>query len=243
MTKDNVLFIVIGLLAGFMIGFFFANSVNQGALVSTAGPTATGPASAGMPQGGTLPEGHPAVPGSGGPGGSGAIPEVQAAIDKAKQSPNDFDAQMKAAELYYQIQRYEGAIEFLKKATELQPDDYGALVQLGNAYFEAGKYDEAEKTYTKALTKKPDDVNVRTDLGLTYVFRTDANYDRAIQEFKKVLEKDPNHVQALQNLTVAYTKKSDAASASTTLAKLEAVDATNASIPKLKEEIQKMGGK
>lgn len=237
MTKDNILFIVIGLLAGFMIGFFFANSVNQGALLSTPSTPAAGMPSSGMPQGGTLPEGHPAVPGS---GGGGSIPEVQAAIDKAKQSPNDFDAQMKAAELYYQIQRYDGAIEFLRKANEIRPDDYGALVQLGNVCFDAGKYDDAEKVYIKALAKKPDDVNVRTDLGLTYVFRDDPNYDRAIQEFKKVLDKDPNHTQALQNLTVAYTKKSDLAGASATLAKLEAVDAQNTSIPRLKEEIQKL---
>jgi len=241
MTKDNILFIVIGLLAGFMIGFFFANSVNQGALSSATATSATaGMPSAGMPQGGTLPEGHPAVPGS---GGGGAIPEVQAAIDKARQNPTDFDAQMKAAELYYQIQRFEGSIEFLKKATEIRPDDYGALVQLGNAYFEAEKYDDAEKAYTKALAKKPEDANVRTDLGLTYVFRNNPDYDRAILEFKKVLDKDPNHTQALQNLTVAYTKKADAAGAAATLARLEAVDAQNEAIPKLKEEIQKLGGK
>lgn len=241
MTKENILFIVIGLLAGFMIGFFFANSVNQGALVPTASTTAgsTGP---GMQPGGQLPEGHPAVPGQGGAGGGGgAIPEVQAAIEKAKQNPTDFDAQMKAAELFYQIQRFEGAIEFLKKATEIKPDDYGALVQLGNAYFDANKFDDAEKTYTKALAKKADDVDVRTDLGLTFVFRDDPNYDRAIQEFKKVLETSPNHTQALQNLTVAYTKKSDATNANATLARLESVDANNTAIPKLKEEIQKLG--
>ena len=243
MTKENILLIVIGLLAGFMIGFFFANSVNQGALVPAAS-TAVSTQGASMPPGSTLPEGHPAVPGSGGAGGGGgAIPEVQAAIEKARQNPTDFDAQMKAAELYYQIQRFEGAIEFLKKATEIRPDDYGALVQLGNAYFDSNKYEDAEKAYTKALAKKPDDVDVRTDLGLTFVFRDEPNYDRAIQEFNKVLEQNPNHIQALQNLTVAYTKKPDAAKASATLARLESVDPTNASIPKLKEEIQKLSGR
>ena len=239
MSKENILFIVIGLLVGFMIGFFFANSVNQGALVPQMA------ASSGMqlPPGssGNLPEGHPAVPGTGGGGGGGAIPEVQAAIDKAKQNPNDFDAQMKAAELYYQIQRFEGAIEYLKKASDLQPDNDDVLVNLGNAYFDAGKYDDAEKSYGKVLAKKPDNIDVRTDYGLTFVFRDKPDFDRAIAEFKKVLEKDPNHVQALQNLTVAYTKKSDSASASSTLARLEQVDATNAAIPKLKEDIQKLG--
>ena len=228
MTKENVLFIVIGLLAGFMIGFFFANSVNQGALVA-AQPGVAQPGAA-------LPSGHPAIPGAGG----GAVPEIQAAIDNARQNPQDFEAQMKAAELYYQIQRFEGAVEFLKKASELKPEDNTVVVNLGNAYFDAGNYAEAEKAYTKALTKKPDDLNVRTDLGLTFIFRENPNYDRAIQEFTRVLQADANHVQALQNLTVAYTKKSDKTSASATLARLEGVDAANAAIPKLREEIQKI---
>ncbi|MGZ9130740.1 MAG: tetratricopeptide repeat protein, partial [Candidatus Binatia bacterium] len=193
----------------------------------------------GMQQGAGMPSGHPAVPGAGG----GSIPEVQAAIDRAKQNPNDFEAQMKAAELYYQIQRFDGAIEFLKKANELQPDNYEVVVNLGNSYFDAGKYEDAEKTYSRALAKKPEDVNVRADLGLTFLFREPPNYDRAMKELKGVLEKDPDHVQALQNLTVAYTKTSDKANASTTLARLEQVDAANTAIPKLREEIEKVASK
>lgn len=231
MTKENILFAIVGLLLGFMVGFFFANSVNQGAM-SPAATTAQS-ATAG------LPAGHPAVPGAGG----GSIPEVQAAIDKAKQNPGDFDSQVKAAELYYQIQRFDGAIEFLKKANELRPDDYDVLVNLANANFDAGRYEDAEKTYTKALEKKPDDLNVRTDLGLTFMFRDQPKPERAIQEFKRVLEANPNHVQALQNLTVAYTKTSDKTSATATLAKLEQADATNSAIPKLREEIEKIESK
>lgn len=234
MTKENVLFIIIGLLGGFMIGFFFANSVNQTAatVVTSAQP--------GMPQGAGMPSGHPAVPGG---SGGGAVPEVQAAIDKARQNPTDFEAQMKAAELYYQIQRFDGAIEFLKRANELQPDNYEVMVNLGNSYFDANKYEDAEKTYSKALDKKPDDLNVRTDMGLTFLFRDPPNYDRAIAEFNRVLGTDPAHVQALQNLTVAYTKKSDKASASATLARLEQADGANEAIPKLRTELEKLGAK
>ncbi len=225
MSKENILFVIVGLLLGFMVGFFFANSVNQSAAVA--------PVTAGMPQTGALPGGHPAVP------GGGSIPEVQAAIDKARQNPTDFDAQMKAAELYYQIQRFEGAIEFLNKASELQPENYDVLVNLGNANFDAGKYEEAEKIYTKALVKKPDDADVRTDMGLTFIFRDKPDHDRAIKEFKQVLEQNPNHIQGLQNLTVAYTKKTDIENANATLAKLEQADPTNNAIAKLREEIQK----
>ena len=226
-NKENTLFAIVGLLLGLIIGFFFANSVNQ---------KAANPAVAGMPASAALPSGHPAVPG----GQGGSVPEVQAAIDAAKQNPTDFDAQIKAAQLYYQIQRFEGAIEFLKKANELQPDNYEVMVHVGDANFDANHYEEAEKWYTDALAKKPEDVDVRTDLGLTYIFREKPNYDRAIQEFNKVLETNPTHTQAMQNMTVAYTKKGDAANAKATLAKLEGVDPTNSSLTKLREELAKL---
>jgi len=227
-TKDNLLFGIIGLLAGLIIGFMFTNSINQ----------SYGTGSAAIKQNANLPAGHPDLESSdsnSAPGGS--IPEVQAAIEKARSEPDNFDAQMRAAELYYQIQRFEGSIEFLDRANKIKPGDYGVMVQLGNANFDSSKYEGAEKWYTAALEKKPDDVNVRTDLGLTFVFRDAPNYDRAIQEFKRSLEKDPNHVQTLQNLTVAYSKKGDTANAKATLAKLESLDPGNASIPKLRENL------
>jgi len=223
LNKENILFCIIGLLGGLIIGFMFANSVNQSATLQQA-----------TRQNANLPAGHPDLPVEGSTTQGGAIPEVQAAIEKARNEPDNYDAQMRAAELFYQIQRFEGALEFLKRANQLKPDDYGVIVQIGNANFDADKYEEAEKWYTMALGKKPNDVNVRTDLGLTFVFRASPNYDRAIQEFKRTLEMDPNHVQALQNLTVAYSKKGDLINAKSTLEKLEAVDPTNAAISQLR---------
>lgn len=229
MSKENLLFCVIGLLAGLIIGFMFANSINQ---------SVPGQATAAV-QPGNLPAGHPTIPG-GSQGGMQA--DVQAGIDRAKSEPDNFEAQMKAAELFYQIQRYDNALEYLKKANKIQPDNYEVIVQLGNTNFDAEHYEEAEKWYAAALAKK-EDVNVRTDLGLTYVFRPDPDYDRAIKEFKRSLAADPNHVQTLQNLTVVYTKKNDAAAANATLQQLEAIDAANPAIPKLKTDIAQIPAK
>jgi len=235
MNKENILFCVVGLLAGLIIGFIFANSVNQ-----RAGATAVTTTATGMPANSSIPPGHPDV-GSAGQAGQagGAMPaETQAVIDKAKQSPKDFDAQVAAAELYYQINRFDEAINFLKAAHDLKPDDREVIVHLGNASFDGDHYEDAEKWYTEALAKKPDDANVRTDLGLTFIFRNPPNYDRAIQEFNRSLAIDPKHIQTLQNLTVAYTKKGDTAKANETLAKLTAVDPTNSAISKLRSEIK-----
>jgi len=231
MKKENVLFAIIGLLAGLIVGFVFANSINKNAAVPVAADA--------IKSNSNLPAGHPDI-GSGKGTDAAAKPDISAVIEKAKQSPNDFDAQIKAAEAYYSVEKFDEAIDQLKAANKLKPDDREVLVHLGNANFDANHYEEAEKWYTVALAKKPDDVDVRTDMGLTFVFREPPNYDRAIQEFNKSLAVDPNHELTLQNLTVAYTKKGDSAKAQATLAKLEGVNPQNKSIEKLKEDIQKM---
>ena len=230
MSKDNILFSVIGVLLGFIIGFMFANSANQRGLQPTAATAAVGQ------QNSQLPPDHPPITQTGAK--ADGMMDVQAAIKLAKDQPDNFDAQMKAAEGFYQIQRFDEAMEYLNRAIKLKPDSYETIVILGNVNFDAGRYEEAEKWYTQALKIKPDNVNVRTDLGLTFFFRTPPDIDRAIKEYKASLEIDPNHTQTLQNLTVAYTKKGDAAQAQSTLEKLEKVAPTNQALPKLRADIE-----
>lgn len=231
MNKENILFGIVGLLLGLIIGFMFANNVNQ-KMMTQAAPNAA------MKQNPNMPEGHPDINGANQMNAS--APQVQAAIEKAAQEPNNFEAQIKAAEVNYQIEAYDKAIEYLKHANKLKPEDYPTIVNLGNTYFDSGNYAEAEKWYASALEKKADDENVRTDLGLTFIFRDPPNYDRAIKEFEQVLAKNINHPQALQNLTVAYTKKGNVAKAKETVDKLESVDPTNAAVAKLREDIKKL---
>lgn len=244
MTKENFLFGIIGVLLGCIAGFMFANSVNQSAMKNAPVMNST-LTSTGVSDSSQVPPGHPDIsnPNAATTNGGGMKPQVQQAIEKAKSNPDDFEAQISAAEVYYQIQRYDDALEYLQKANKLKPDDYETVVNLGNSYFDSGKYEDAEKWYASALAKKPEDNNVRTDYGLTYIFREKPDYDRAVSEFTKVLEKDPNHVQAVQNLTVAYTKKGDQAKANETLDRLQKLDPTNQTIAKLREDIQKVPAK
>ncbi len=232
MNKENILFAIVGLLLGLIIGFMFANNVNQKAAL---------PMQTAIKQNPNMPEGHPDISGMNQLNASS--PQIQEAIAKAQKEPENFEAQVKAAEMNYQIEAYDKAIEYLKQANKIKPEDYPTVVNIGNAYFDSGNYAEAEKWYSSALEKKTDDENVRTDLGLTFIFRDPPNYDRAIKEFEIVLAKNINHPQALQNLTVAYTKKGNAAKATETVNKLEEVDPTNAAVAKLREEIKNIGTK
>ncbi|MCA1557672.1 MAG: tetratricopeptide repeat protein [Acidobacteria bacterium] len=238
MSKDNILFSIIGVLLGFIIGFMFANNANQQA----AKPRA---ASATAAQG-NLPPDHPQIPSNAvadQPGAqTGALPQVQAAIEKARNEPDNFEAQKQAGEMFYRIQRWDEAVDYWLKANKLKPDDYETIVNLGNVYFEAGKYELAEQWYTSALVKKPDDVNVRTDLGTTFMARTPPDFDRAIKEYRRSLELNPNHEQSLHNIVIAYTKKGLAKEAQEMIARLEKVNPNNVDLPRMRSQLQELSG-
>ncbi len=242
MTKDNILFSIIGVLLGFIVGFMFANTVNQRGTLATPQSQRVSPTNSALAQNPNLPPNHPALPSNAVADQEQLLGSVQTAIEEAKKDPNNFDAQMRAAELHYKIQRYNEAIEYLLRANQLRPESYEAVVALGNVNYDAGNYQAAERWYTAALVKNPDDVNVRTDLGLTFFLRepsTPANIDRAITEFRRSLEREPQHEPTLQNLTAALTRKGDIAESEATLAKLEEVNSQNESIGKLRAQIEK----
>lgn len=176
MTRDNLLFAIIGVLFGFIVGFLFASTMNQ-----RYGPGASPAALAS----GQMPADHPPL-GAGGPASGNMQTEVTAQIDEARKQPNNFDAQVKAAELYYKIGRYDPAIEFLLKANQLKPDDYGTLVALGLVNLDAGHYDVAEKWYKAALMKKSDDTQTLAGLAAATLGKGDAKAaEQAIANLEK----------------------------------------------------------
>ena len=178
MTRENLLFAIIGLLFGFIVGFIFASTMNQ-----RYGPGAPTALSSGQ-----MPSDHPPVGTSAGAQTSGDMQaEVTTQLEKARNEPKNFEAQLKAAELYYRIQRYDPAIEFLLKANQLKPDDYQTLLALGVVNLDAGHFDVAEKWYRVALLKKGDDVVPLAGMAAATLGKGDAKAaEQAIANLEKV---------------------------------------------------------
>lgn len=227
MDKEKFLYGIIGLLAGCIIGFLFANNLNQGQIqyAPAQAPQTTMGSVPTTSQ--NLPPDHPQIGNNASAPTGAPLPEVTEALKKAEDNPNDFDAQVNAGDLYYQIQRFDEAAKFYERAAKLRPDALEIVIKTGNAYFDGEKYETAEKWYTSALAKNPDDANVRTDLGLTFYLRNPPDLDRAIKEYKTSLEKNPNHELTLQNLAVALREKGDTKAAQETLDKLAKVNPNN----------------
>ena len=178
MSRENLLFAIIGILLGFIIGFMLASSMAQKSAMQSASSAQTMPAD------------HPPVGGQTAPDPQKMREEVAASLEKARNEPKNFDAQIKAAALYYQIQRYDQAIEFLLKANEIQPTDYQTVATLGMVNLDAGHYDQAEKWYRAAMKMKSDDVMVLSGLAAATLEKGDAKAaEDAIAKLEKV---DPN---------------------------------------------------
>lgn len=179
MTRDNLLFAIIGMLLGFIVGFIFASTMSQ-----SYGPTAA----PGMSAGQTLPADHPPISssGNGQQDPQQMIAQVQTAIAKARNNPKDFDAQVTAAKLEYQVQRYDETIEFLLRANQIQPDNFEVLAMLGEANREGAHYDQAETWYKAALAKKPGDVGVLASIAYMHLQKGDA---KAAEKSIAALEK------------------------------------------------------
>lgn len=238
MKKENILFALAGILLGFFGGFFLANTLNrreiseQNAAVQTA---ANPPFLNQQTQAADIKASAPHAQAQGG----AMLPDIAETLDKAKNEPNDFDAQMRAGDVYARIQRFDEAAGFYEKAARIKPDDYAGMVKIGNFYYDSRQFERAEKFYLAALNKKPDDANVRTDLGITFIEREKPDFERAIKEFQTALETNPGFEPALYNLAIAYFKKGDAEQANKILNQLEQVNPQSRLVSKLREILNK----
>jgi tetratricopeptide (TPR) repeat protein len=187
MTRENLLFAIIGILFGFIVGFMFASTMSQRSAAPVAATTTDNR---------NLPANHPPVQSGDSKDPQQVFADVQAAIAKARNEPNNFDAQMKAAELYYQIQRYDQSVEYLLKANQLKPESYEAIVALGQVNIDTQHYDQAEKWLKAALLRKPEDTRVLASLSFALLQKGDGPAaTKAIETLEKV---DPQNVDLPQ---------------------------------------------
>ena len=222
--QKHILFGISGLIIGLAIGFYAANSLNRHT-ATHAQIAQNQPNTASMLE-------HGAAQNS-----PDMLTDVQEKLEKAKNEPDNFAAQMRAGDMYAKIGRFDEAIKFYEAGVKLNPNDLQANLVLANSYFDSRQFESAEKYYAKVLEINPKDVNARTDLATTLVERQNPDYERAIREFQASLAIDPKHEPTLYNLAVAYSRKGDAENAQKTLIQLEDTNPNSQLVGRLKQVI------
>jgi tetratricopeptide (TPR) repeat protein len=157
--KRNLTFAIVGLAVGLFSGFKFANANYRGEIKATRDRTAAQ----------VVREGAQSGPG---------MSQVQAAIEKARANPQDHDAQIQAAELFIDIRRPDGALEFLNRALTIKPNDATTLAALGEVYYLQRKFDESIK-YTRQALKAQPGLPIATFYLMASLVETRQNLDEA----------------------------------------------------------------
>jgi len=219
-TKDTVLFSLVGIGFGLFFGFAFASWANQRA--------ASAPRPAG--QSSQLPSNAVADQ-------ERLRTEAEESLKRARDNPQNFEAQMVAARALYEAERFDDSIEFLLRANTIQPSNVEPVVALGHVNSDAANFTTAAQWYAAALEMNPENVSVRADLARVHLLNKPPDYDRAVAELRRAVERDARHEPSLQLLTFALAKKGATEEARATLAKLEGLNPSNEAIPQLRQTI------
>jgi tetratricopeptide (TPR) repeat protein len=194
MKKETIITAIIFLAVGFLAGYVTDAQMHWNG--QKAAPTAAPPSE--MQQQG-LPEGHPPID-------SAAI--IKQLEDMAAQNPKDADVRLRLADFLYDHRQYNRAIEWYKRALELDPGNVNARTDLGTAYFYMGRPQDALREYDKSLEIDPQHESTILN---AIVVNLEGTHDLAAAQkaWDRLYKLNPNH-PALAGLK----KQINAASAS-----------------------------
>jgi tetratricopeptide (TPR) repeat protein len=242
----------LGVVLGFLAGFFLANGINRAEQDKLRADLASARAGGGA-QGAGLGKAERASPPGGELSQTVSEEQMQNAVTKADQSPQDAELQKKVGQGLLMYASETGNASYLtagarilKRAHELDPKDYKITVMAGDAQFlverqgggDARLITEARQLYEVALAAKPEDPIVRTKLGLTYFYDTPPNPQRAIGEYKRALQSDPRMEMTIQSLAAALIEAGGLDEAARRIDELEKVNPSNTELAGLRAQLE-----
>ena len=233
MNKNSVLFIILGILSGFTIGFIVANKLNSAEMATLRSQSAAQPKAANSSNQSQSPDDQ-----------SLSGDELKAKIAEADKNPTNLSYQKNLGISLYRYASMKQdqdllneSIRILARANSIDAKDFDVLVALGNAHFDIGffkkdlaSFEKARELYGKALEVKPGDADVRTDLGISYFVQEPPAYDKAVAELQQVLAANPKQDRAMQFLVQTYAKQGKIAEAEKALEKIVELNPSNPAI-------------
>ena len=243
MSKNNILFGVIGLFAGLVISFILTNALHRGErdMMRETNTRSGEKSRAGATEDASSADDSLA---------SISEQDIREAITKADARADDIALQRNFGLALYQYvtqtrntQFLPDVARFLKRAHDADPKNHDLIVQLADVLFSIGQssdpasFVEARTLYLKALEIKPDDPGVRARLGLTYYFGQPSDPQRAIVEYRKSLALDPRHEPTLQNLASALITVGNHEEAQKRIDELQTLNPSSQALPNLRAQL------
>ncbi|MFP3939918.1 MAG: tetratricopeptide repeat protein [Thermoanaerobaculia bacterium] len=156
MSRDNVLFIVIGILIGFIAGYLL-----QEVMASRQPPRLVHGEDGAGGQAAAAPDQPDAqAPGNGGAGQQQAmearLEEIRNLEGYLASNPEDADAILRLANLSFDVESWSRCVESFEQYLELRPATPDVLSDMGVCYRGVGQLDQALELFDRAHRMEPD---------------------------------------------------------------------------------------
>ncbi|MGH9861901.1 MAG: tetratricopeptide repeat protein [Candidatus Acidiferrales bacterium] len=167
MRRDLFVTAVLFLAVGFIGGYIFSQATGRSVTAFPVGemlgasPSESAPAQAG------LPEGHPPLD---------VAQSWRTLQEKAEKNPGDAQAALELANFLYDLDRWDDAVFWYRRAVELEPKNTDSRTDLATTYFHLQRFDDALAEYGRALELEPNKPQALYGLAMT---RWQGKQDRA----------------------------------------------------------------
>jgi tetratricopeptide (TPR) repeat protein len=123
------------------------------------------------------------------------------------KNPSYFEAVLALAEIYFQLEEYDQALELAGKALGLSPASIPARVLQGRILIGAGDIPGARKSFEAVLKEEPNNIEAR--LATAELSVADGKNRGAIAEYLETLQIAPQNRKALLSLALIYQAAGD----------------------------------
>ncbi len=177
MKNRQIVFGLVGIAIGFVLGFFTPDLIKKEPV-----PVGASPAPVQEQSGEQLPQNHPSMD---------EMQKLQDMQQQAAANPNDKQVRIELGNTYYDMQRWDAAIKWYEEAVRLDPNNVNVNTDLGTAYLYTNNPDRAIELYSKSLAVDPKHPQSLQNLGFAYFAM--ANFGDAVTTWEKLLAFHPEY--------------------------------------------------
>ena len=178
MRSDSIVFAIAGMCFGIILGWVIGTEQAAKRPAAVLQPAAAPQQAAGTRQAPALDQG-----------------QVQALTTVLKSDPNNAGALVKLANLYFDAERYQDAIDWYLKGLKIEPKNVDASTDLGVSYYYSGNTDAALKQFDYSLKLDPKHTKTLLNQGIVLAFGK-RDLKGATDAWEKVVQLAPDSPEA-----------------------------------------------
>lgn len=114
-----------------------------------------------------------------------------------REIPGQFDALHNLGVLLIQRDRYDEALDFLRRSSAVNPRSISAHSNIGTALLNLGRYEEALKSYERAIVINPAYAEAHNNRGIA--LRYLGRYEEALESYDRALKIKPAYAEVHNN--------------------------------------------